>query len=153
MLALSGATSFLNLAQNYQNALAAYKRIDALKQQTVETFGDSDLVEPLEDVNVQDLSYSINGKQIIKSFSYRFEKGNIYCLVGENGAGKSTLFNLLVGLIRISFLTGTPKPRQSTQRLWCRRLQRVPIANFLSHPLLPQWLLCMGSIAAQRAGN
>lgn len=100
LLALSGATSFLNLAQNYQNALSAYKRIDNLKQQEIETFGDSEINNKLEKIEICNLNYSIDGMQIIKSFSYQFERGNIYCIVGENGAGKSTLFNLLVGLIR-----------------------------------------------------
>ena len=140
LLALSGATSFLNLAQNYQNALAAYKRIDALKQQTVETFGDSNLVEPLEDVNVQDLSYSINGKQIIKSFSYRFEKGNIYCLVGENGAGKSTLFNLLVGLIRPDsgniLFNGKPLISYNIKRLRKQIIGFAEQESFVCEPLV-----------------
>ena len=35
---------------------------------------------------------------IINDFSFKFEKGNIYKIVGESGKGKSTFFDILAGL-------------------------------------------------------
>lgn len=39
-------------------------------------------------------SYSVrikDGKEIIPGFSYSFQKGNVYCILGKNGSGKSSL--------------------------------------------------------------
>lgn len=43
----------------------------------------------------KNVSFSINGNEIIKNFSFTFEQGKKYLLIGKNGAGKSTLFKLL----------------------------------------------------------
>lgn len=49
-------------------------------------------------VTVKDLSFSYDGnKQIIKNFTYTFEKGKSYAIIGPSGCGKSTLLNLLMG--------------------------------------------------------
>ena len=140
LLALSGATAFLNLAQNYQNALAAYKRIDVLKQQEIEKFGEYELKDKLESIDVQNLNYSINDKQIIKSFSQKFERGNIYCLVGENGAGKSTFFNLLVGLIRPTsgniLFNGTPLLSYDIKNLRKKVIGFMEQESFVCEPLI-----------------
>jgi len=52
----------------------------------------------LDDVNVlsyRNVSFSIGDKSVIKNFSFDFEKGKKYLIIGKNGAGKSTLFKLL----------------------------------------------------------
>lgn len=49
-------------------------------------------VDSIEFCNV---SLMRNGKQIINDFSYRFEPGKKYLIIGENGSGKSTLFKML----------------------------------------------------------
>lgn len=51
-----------------------------------------------ECIRVEDLSFSYGGtKQALKSFSYSFELGKKYAIVGASGSGKSTLLNLLMG--------------------------------------------------------
>ncbi len=42
-------------------------------------------------------TYPENSKSVLHNFSYKFEKGKIYCLKGHSGAGKSTIFNLILG--------------------------------------------------------
>lgn len=39
-------------------------------------------------------------KEIIKGFSYTFQKGDRIGVIGDNGAGKSTLLNLIAGKIK-----------------------------------------------------
>ena len=39
-------------------------------------------------------------KKIISHFSYRFEKGKIYCITGPSGCGKTTLLSILSGTNR-----------------------------------------------------
>ena len=36
-------------------------------------------------------------KKIISHFSYRFEKGKIYCITGPSGCGKTTLLRMIAG--------------------------------------------------------
>lgn len=46
---------------------------------------------------LQDVSFSYRDKEILNHFSYTFERGKKYILIGESGSGKSTLLNLLAG--------------------------------------------------------
>ncbi|PZM79744.1 MAG: ABC transporter ATP-binding protein [Candidatus Margulisiibacteriota bacterium] len=45
------------------------------------------------------ISKSFGDKTIIKSFSYKFKKGDRIGVVGANGSGKSTLLNLITGTL------------------------------------------------------
>ena len=45
------------------------------------------------------LSLGYEGKVIISDISFKIEKGDYLCIVGENGAGKSTLIKTILGLI------------------------------------------------------
>lgn len=61
------------------------------------------------DVFFEDLSLTLGGKTIIVHFSFKFENGKKYLIVGLNGSGKSSLFRALkkwfhncTGTIRIN---------------------------------------------------
>lgn len=47
------------------------------------------------DLIYSNVSFSIGGNQVLSDFSFRFEHGKKYLIIGKNGAGKSTLFKLL----------------------------------------------------------
>lgn len=47
------------------------------------------------DITYDDLCLNINGKTIIDHFSFNFEKGKKYLIVGINGSGKTSLFKVL----------------------------------------------------------
>lgn len=54
-------------------------------------------------IKLSNINFSYNkNKKVIFNFSYEFEKGNIYCLVGLNGSGKTTLCNLIANLYQIT---------------------------------------------------
>lgn len=53
------------------------------------------LPENISVLSYKDVSFSIGDKPVIKNFSFDFEKGKKYLIIGKNGAGKSTLFKLL----------------------------------------------------------
>ncbi|MBW3019738.1 Fe-S cluster assembly ATPase SufC [Candidatus Woesearchaeota archaeon] len=48
-------------------------------------------------LEIKDLNSEIEGKKILEGFSYKFEKGKVYAIMGQNGSGKSTFANSLMG--------------------------------------------------------
>jgi ribose transport system ATP-binding protein len=55
-------------------------------------------MEPL--LQVQNVSKSFAGNQVLHDVSFSIYPGHVHALVGENGAGKSTLMNLIGGIHR-----------------------------------------------------
>ncbi len=49
-------------------------------------------------IEIQNLSKKFGDKEVLKNINIKFEKGNVYGIVGENGAGKTTLFRCIAGL-------------------------------------------------------
>lgn len=53
----------------------------------------------INSIELNNVSFSYTEDiSVINDFSVKFEKGNIYKIVGESGKGKSTLFDILAGL-------------------------------------------------------
>lgn len=51
-------------------------------------------------LKVNNLYFAYDKELILDDFSYFFESGKKYALVGDSGSGKSTLFNLLTGRLK-----------------------------------------------------
>ncbi|CAM3748769.1 ATP-binding cassette domain-containing protein [Cohnella lubricantis] len=49
-------------------------------------------------LEMNDISKEFTGVKALSNVSFKVEKGEIHCLVGENGAGKSTLMKVLSGV-------------------------------------------------------
>lgn len=49
-------------------------------------------------ITCEDLTFSYEGRDVVKHISFTVEKGDYLCIVGENGSGKSTLMKGLLGL-------------------------------------------------------
>lgn len=49
-------------------------------------------------LKLENISYAVDGKQILKDVTMDFEPGTIYAILGKNGAGKSTLGYIIMGL-------------------------------------------------------
>lgn len=47
------------------------------------------------DLEYREVSFAIGEKKVLSDFSFVFEEGKKYLIIGKNGAGKSTLFKLL----------------------------------------------------------
>lgn len=55
---------------------------------------------PLNEIRVEDLSFSYENKEVLQSVSLTVKRGEKIAFVGESGSGKSTLTKLLVGLLK-----------------------------------------------------
>ncbi|WP_346934887.1 ABC transporter ATP-binding protein [Clostridium sp.] len=89
---------FLELGKTYQSALICLNRIEEVSSLEKENNG-SELIVHIDEIELQNVSFSYNGNgSIFKPINYLFEKGNIYCIVGENGSGKSTLINVILNI-------------------------------------------------------
>lgn len=49
------------------------------------------VIKHIQTIEVNNLDFVLDKRVILKNFSYKFRRGNIYGITGENGAGKSTL--------------------------------------------------------------
>ncbi len=98
-----------DLSSPLQNCLHKVNEIRSVKTivEKIDSFNDKaetakkefvkkeDCPQEIEKLSYKDVSFSIGEKQIIYNFSFEFEKGKKYLIIGKNGAGKSTLFKLL----------------------------------------------------------
>ncbi|WP_025739903.1 heme ABC transporter ATP-binding protein [Salinivibrio socompensis] len=53
-------------------------------------------------LNVRDLSYSLNGRQLLNRINISFGAGQLHVLLGPNGAGKSTLLKQIMSSSHLS---------------------------------------------------
>ena len=51
-------------------------------------------------LEIQNISISLGGRQLVKSVNIDLSPGEVVGLLGPNGAGKTTTFNLVIGLLR-----------------------------------------------------
>ena len=51
-------------------------------------------------LELQNVSISLGGRQLVKSVAVDLSPGEVVGLLGPNGAGKTTTFNLVIGLLR-----------------------------------------------------
>ncbi|MDR5589677.1 ABC-F family ATP-binding cassette domain-containing protein [Christiangramia sp. SM2212] len=51
-------------------------------------------------VEIHNISKELGGKQLMKGFSYTFQKGERLGIIGKNGTGKSTFLNMLTGNLK-----------------------------------------------------
>ena len=50
-------------------------------------------------LELQNVSISLGGRQLVKSVDVDLSPGEVVGLLGPNGAGKTTTFNLVIGLL------------------------------------------------------
>ncbi|WP_336763900.1 ABC transporter ATP-binding protein [Asaia sp. VD9] len=53
-------------------------------------------------LRLEKLSFTRQGRVILRDLSLSFAEGQLVCLMGANGAGKTTLLRLILGLLRAS---------------------------------------------------
>lgn len=83
-------------------------------------------------IEVKDLTKSFHGRTVVDDLTFCVEKGEVFGLLGHNGAGKSTTIDLLLGLKKPDYGTGTIKIisvwMNSVKRCQlCIRIRRITI--------------------------
>lgn len=94
---VSAIKYFISLGNQYIETCVASDRLHEILGIKKESFGEY-IVNEIEKIKLDNISFSYNDRNILNDFSYTFEKGKIYCINGENGKGKSTLINLILGM-------------------------------------------------------
>lgn len=49
-------------------------------------------------LELQEVTYTIDNKQILDKLNMEFREGHVHAVVGPNGAGKSTLASIILAL-------------------------------------------------------
>jgi ABC-type multidrug transport system fused ATPase/permease subunit len=93
-------------------------------------FGVSPMPEKWRSIEVKNITYSYgSGGKILKNFSFKFERGKRYGIVGRSGSGKSTLISIILGLFPPDegavYVDGIPREQINTAE-WTRALAYVP---------------------------
>ncbi|MFT5098284.1 MAG: ATP-binding cassette subfamily B protein AbcA/BmrA [Lysobacterales bacterium] len=87
------------LVAQFRQAQGAMDRLDELlgaAQSSGQRF--SEQPGPLNRLDIRDLDFFYDGKQVLKQLKVSVQKGERIAIIGANGAGKTTLLNLLVCL-------------------------------------------------------
>lgn len=92
----------INLIADNLSSINSVKDIRSLydsRETKEEKASASKNLKNLEVLTLKDLSYSVGDKTIFKDFTYRFERGKSYLVMGSSGRGKSTLAYLMTANI------------------------------------------------------
>lgn len=57
-------------------------------------------IQDLQTLELSNICFSYGDKPLFKNYSCKFERGNIYGIIGESGSGKSTLAKIILGLLQ-----------------------------------------------------
>jgi len=65
----------------------------------------------VNDIVVDNISISFDGKPVLDGFTHTFVGGTVSCVMGASGCGKTTLLNILLGIVKPDggTVTGMPK--------------------------------------------
>lgn len=95
--ALPMISAILVSVVKFQEARIAFDRMFEFSDMPKEVSGSRILLNPIEEVSVQNLSFRFPGRsKLLENVSFKLFKNNIAAIVGESGSGKSTLASLLL---------------------------------------------------------
>lgn len=64
-------------------------------QEQYATVNQTDLSGKISDISCSDVSFSYDGREVLRKFTFRFRPDSVYLITGASGGGKSTLLRLL----------------------------------------------------------
>ncbi|MBN3534465.1 ATP-binding cassette domain-containing protein [Mycoplasma procyoni] len=81
---------FVQYYSSFKNLINTFSKAPDLESKTQ---GNSFIIDKIE---LKNISLNYEQKEIIKDFSFVFEKGKKYAIVGKSGSGKSSLISILL---------------------------------------------------------
>ena len=88
---------FMYLSEYNSTKSIRDKHLEILNYNEDDIKNKNKITDNKNDINIKNLSFSYEDKEIIKDFNYHFEVGKKYALIGSSGTGKSTLMKLIGG--------------------------------------------------------
>lgn len=92
--------NIMNSYNKFAKALVSMERVSKYLQDDPAEKTGTVRTPDFQSISFRDVSFSINDSQILHDINLRFEKGNIYGIIGPSGSGKSTISSLLCDFIR-----------------------------------------------------
>lgn len=110
---IEGFITFLSYSILFSNSLSSLTKINAVIQKLIVSlkriydlnnnlnfntniFGNKDIQKEEKKVELKNVSFGYNDKNVIRKLNISFNGFGKYVIVGESGSGKSTIFNLLL---------------------------------------------------------
>lgn len=97
------AKSFSGAIYEIKKGMASYDRLQAvLKEETIDENQEGiELKELNKDICFESITHRFGGSEVdaVHDFTYTFQKGKKYAIVGSSGAGKSTIMDILLGFL------------------------------------------------------
>jgi ATP-binding cassette subfamily B protein len=125
-LFISPIEKLVGFIEQYQNGMTGFQRFCEIIDQEPEPDAPdaADLAEVKGEIEFDSVSFAYGeGKQVLKDFSFRLEKGKTLALVGPSGGGKTTICHLVPrfyevtsGVIRVDGTDITRITRESLRR-------------------------------------
>ncbi|WP_156005872.1 ATP-binding cassette domain-containing protein [Spiroplasma tabanidicola] len=88
-----GLVSDVSNAKEGKSLIKKYKIENKIKKEIFKNI-------EFNELEIRNLNYSVENKQIFKNFNLEFKKNKKYLIVRESGKGKSTLFRIIFGIIK-----------------------------------------------------
>ncbi len=106
---ISISTFFNNPIKNLVNSIPQFLSANITYNRTLEIidcrkeqiYDNKEIFEEFNTLEVKDISYSYEGKYILKDLNLTFSKGEIIGIIGNSGSGKTTLINLIYGFLKL----------------------------------------------------
>ena len=110
LIILRTLPAFININTNLNNTrfhFPSLEKIATIKENFSKSqFGNNKIFATkklnITNIDVKNLSYKYDAKEILSDISYKFTKNKIYGIKGESGSGKTTFIDLILGLLKPS---------------------------------------------------
>ncbi|GEM_PF-538179 len=90
---------YMDFPKKLRVEILSLKRIKEMLDLADQRTGEKKIEGNIKYIEFKNVSYSANGKEILKNVNLKIKKGEKVGIIGANGSGKTTLANLLVRLI------------------------------------------------------